>query len=65
MCSGALSSVVFKALFYKPEGRDLETRWDEWNFSIYLIPPAALGPVIYSASNRIEYQKYKNDISGE
>jgi hypothetical protein len=28
-------------------------------FSIYLIPPAALGPKVYSASNRIEYQKQK------
>jgi hypothetical protein len=29
-------------------------------FSIYLILPAALGPGVYSASNRIEYQKQKN-----
>jgi hypothetical protein len=28
-------------------------------FSIYLILPAALGPGVYSASNRDEYQKQK------
>jgi hypothetical protein len=28
-------------------------------FSIYLILPAALGPGVYSASNRNEYQKQK------
>jgi hypothetical protein len=33
-------------------------------FSIYLILPAVLGPGVYSASNRNEYQKKKN-ISGE
>jgi hypothetical protein len=31
---------------------------DEVNFQIYLILAAALGPGIYSASNRNEYQKY-------
>jgi hypothetical protein len=35
------------------------------NFSIYLILLAALGPGVYSASNRYEYQKQKNNISGE
>jgi hypothetical protein len=34
-------------------------------FSIYLIFPAALGPGVYSASNRNEYQKQKNNVSGE
>jgi hypothetical protein len=33
--------------------------------SIYLILPAALVPGVYSASNRNEYQKQKNDVSGE
>jgi hypothetical protein len=33
--------------------------------SIYLIVPAALGPGVYSASNRNEYQKQKNNVSGE
>jgi hypothetical protein len=33
--------------------------------SIYLILPAALDPGVYSASNRNEYKKQKNNISGE
>jgi hypothetical protein len=32
-------------------------------FSIYLILPAALGPGVYSACNRNEYQKQEN-VSG-
>jgi hypothetical protein len=48
-----------------PEGRVL--RPDEVNFLIYvIILPAALDPGVYSASNRNEYQKHKNnDASGE
>jgi hypothetical protein len=34
-------------------------------FSIYLIHLVALGPGVYSASNRNEYQKEKNNVSGE
>jgi hypothetical protein len=41
------------------------SRPDELNFSIYLILPAALGPEVYFASNRNEYQKQKNNVSGE
>jgi hypothetical protein len=34
--------------------------------SLYLILPAALGPGVYSASNKNEYQKHKNNnVSGE
>jgi hypothetical protein len=33
-------------------------------FSIYPIFSAALGPGVYSASNRNEYQKQKNYVSG-
>jgi hypothetical protein len=62
---GARGSVVFKALCYKSESRGFETRWGEWTFSIYLIPPAALGPGVYSTSNRNEYQKLRNNVSGE
>jgi hypothetical protein len=29
--------------------------------SVYLILPAALGPGVYSASSRNEYQKHKNN----
>jgi hypothetical protein len=34
-------------------------------FLIYLILPEALDPVVYSASNRDEYQKKKHNVSGE
>jgi hypothetical protein len=61
---GARSSVVVKALCYKPEGRGFDTRWGDF-FLIYLILPAALGPGVYSASNRNEYQKHKNNNVSE
>jgi hypothetical protein len=43
------------------------SRPDEVNtfFSVYLIFPAALGCEAYSAPNRNEYQKQKNNVSGE
>jgi hypothetical protein len=43
------------------------SRPDEVNefFSIYLILPAALGPGVYSAPKRNEYQKQKNNVFGE
>jgi hypothetical protein len=34
-------------------------------FSIYLTVPAELDPGDYSLSNRNEYQKQKNNITGE
>jgi hypothetical protein len=55
----ARSSVVVKALCYKPEGRGFDTQCGECIFfSIYIILPAALGPGVYPASNRNEYQKH-------
>jgi hypothetical protein len=56
---------VVKALYYKPGVAG--SRTDEVNdcFSNYLILPAALGPGVYSASNRNEYQKQKNNVSEE
>jgi hypothetical protein len=62
---GASSSVVVKTLCYKLEGHGFEIRCGELIFSIYLIPLAALGPGVYSASNRNQYQKQKNNVSGE
>jgi hypothetical protein len=56
---GTRGSVVVKALCYKPEGRSSIS--DEVNLEIYLIIPASLGPGVYSASNRNEYQKHKNN----
>jgi hypothetical protein len=55
---------MIKALCYKPEDSEFETRWGEWIFSIYLILPAPRGPGIYSAYNRNEYWKQKNNVSG-
>jgi hypothetical protein len=40
-------------------------RPDEVTVSIYLILPVALGPGVYSASDGNEYQKHKNNFSGE
>jgi hypothetical protein len=53
----ARGSIVVKALCYKPEGLEFETKWGEWIFSIYLILPIALGPGVHSASNRNKYHK--------
>jgi hypothetical protein len=57
---GTLCSEAVKALRYKPESHGFETRLgDFFFFSIYVILPAALGPGVYSASNRNEYQYQK------
>jgi hypothetical protein len=37
---------------------------DNESFAIYLILPATLGPGVYSASNRVEYQKQKKYFWG-
>jgi hypothetical protein len=65
IATGDCGIVVIKELSYKPEGPS--SRPDEVNefFSIYLILPAALGAGVYSSSNRNEYQKQKNNVSGE
>jgi hypothetical protein len=39
-------------------------RGGEWFLSIYLILPAELGPGVYSATNRNEYQKQKKKLWG-
>jgi hypothetical protein len=61
---GALDGVVDKTLCYEPEDGGFETQRGEFS-SIYLVLPAALGPGVHSASNRNEYQKQKNNVSGE
>jgi hypothetical protein len=48
----ARSSVIIKALPYKPEGSRFETRWCKWFFSIYLILPAILGWRLESAVSK-------------
>jgi hypothetical protein len=57
---------TFMSLTLKePEGRGLQTQLSHCISSIYLILPAALGPGVYTASNRNEYQKQRNNVSGE
>jgi hypothetical protein len=62
---GACDSLVGWGTVLKPEGCGFETRTGEWLSSIYLIFSTALGPGVHSASNRNEYLKQKNNISGE
>jgi hypothetical protein len=52
---------------YAASGKVAGSRSDEVDefFSIYVIIPAALGPRVYSTSNRNEYQKHKINVSGE
>jgi hypothetical protein len=47
--------LVVKALGYKPEGRGFESRWGE---ILNLPSPSALGPGVYSVSDRNEYWKH-------
>jgi hypothetical protein len=42
--------------------------WENMGYeflSSYLILPVAISPGVYSASNRNEYQRHKNNVSGE
>jgi hypothetical protein len=56
---GTEVSEVVKAPRYKPGDRRFDTRQSERFPSIYLVPPAAIGPEAYSTSNKNEYQKQK------
>jgi hypothetical protein len=53
----ARGSVAVQALCYKPEGRGFETHCGYYILSIYPIFLATLGPGVYSASNRNQYQR--------
>jgi hypothetical protein len=55
----ACDSVAVKALRYIPEGRGLDTQWGD--FLNLPNPSGRIGPGVYSASNRNEYQKHKNN----
>jgi hypothetical protein len=64
------SPIVFSITMYDPryvtDRKVAGSRPDGMIFlSIYLILPVALGPGVYSAPNRNEYQKLKNNVSGE
>jgi hypothetical protein len=57
-------SVVVKALCYKPEGREFDTHEVIFKFTSSFRQHKA--PGVYSAPNRNEYQKHKNNnVSGE
>ena len=51
-------SAVVKALCYKSEGRWLDPRRCQWNFSLTLSFRSHCGPGVDSASNRNEYQEH-------
>jgi hypothetical protein len=62
-----LSARFVKHIFGDKEewrGKILKSLHNE-ELSSYLILPAALGPGVYTASNRNEDQKHKNNVSGE
>jgi hypothetical protein len=44
---------VVEAMCYKPEGRGIDSRWCDWNFSQW-----RYGPGVDSASNINEYEEY-------
>jgi hypothetical protein len=60
-----LSFFIISLESYKPESLGFETRRGGRISSTYLILAAAIGPEVYTASNRNEYQKQKNIFSGE
>jgi hypothetical protein len=57
---GAHGSEVVKALSLQTERSRVQFQM-RWFFLIYLILPSALCPRVYSACNRNEYQKHKNN----
>jgi hypothetical protein len=54
---GVWGLVVVEALHYKPEGREFDSGWCLWNFSLMKSIQPHCGPGVDSASNRIEYHK--------
>jgi len=53
-----LVAQLVEALRYKPEGRVLDSRWRNWNFSLTQSFRTQYELGVDSASNRNEYQKY-------
>jgi hypothetical protein len=49
---------IFQLLHYATDRKVAGSIPDEENLYIYLIFPAAIGPEVYSASDRNEYQKH-------
>ena len=50
--------VVVKSLRYKSAGREVESRWFRWNFSVTYSFRSHYGPGTDSASNRNECEVY-------
>jgi hypothetical protein len=48
---------LVEALYYKPEGHRLDSRWCHWNFSLTNSIRSQYGPGVDSASNRKEYEE--------
>jgi hypothetical protein len=62
--SSESKAIAFEFIFYPTNPAAFLNRSQEGIYNLIL--PAALGPGIYSASNRNEYQKHKNnDVSGD
>jgi hypothetical protein len=62
---GARGRIVIKALATSRKLVGSRPYKVNENFSIYLIFPATPRPEVHSACNRNEYQKQKNNVSGE
>jgi hypothetical protein len=56
-CAGARGGAVGEALHYKPEGREIDSRWCHWNFSLIQSFRPHYVPGVDSSSNRNEYQE--------
>jgi hypothetical protein len=63
--SGAYDSVVGCGTMQQDRRLQVRNLTRSLNFSVYLFLPAALGPPVYSASSRNEYQKEKKNVSRE
>jgi hypothetical protein len=66
-CSKLVSPSAYYLIPFKgiDNSQLLSLSWQFFNTTVVAALPAALGPGVYSASNRNEYQKHKNKVSGE
>jgi hypothetical protein len=61
---GERGRIVVKAICYELEGRGLDKRWGDFFLNLPN-PSGRTSRGVYSASNRNEYQKHKNNnVSG-
>ena len=59
------STLLVKALRFKPDGRGFDSRWCYWNFSLKHSFRTHYGPVVNSTSNINEYQEYFLGAKGD